>query len=79
MKIQNKFRVLLAKKEAQEGRTISLREIHETTEVPMYTLTGLMKNRAKVIAFDNLYALCQYLDCEVGDLLERANNECVHH
>jgi putative transcriptional regulator len=75
MKIQNRFRVLLAEKETREGRTISLREIHEITGVPMHTLTGLRRNRAKMIAFDSLCALCQYLDCQINDLLEMIEDD----
>lgn len=67
--IRSRLRILLAEKENREQRTISLREVHRDTGVPMSTVMGLANNTARAIPLDGLLALCDYLKCEVGDIL----------
>ncbi|HEU4327423.1 MAG TPA: helix-turn-helix transcriptional regulator [Roseiflexaceae bacterium] len=67
--IQSRLRVLLAEKENRERRTISLRELHRDTGVPMSTVMGMANNSLRAVPLDGLLALCEYLNCEVGDIL----------
>lgn len=67
--IKNRLRILLAQKETREGRSISLREVHRETGVPMSTVMGLASNAVKAISLESILALCVYLECGVGDLL----------
>ena len=69
--IRSHFRVLLAMKEQREGRSISLREVVRDTGVPISTVMGLANNTIKRIPLDEMNRLCDYLGCEVGDLLKR--------
>lgn len=39
------------------------------------TLTNLYYRRAQGITFETLNKLCEYLDCEVGDLFEYKPDE----
>jgi DNA-binding Xre family transcriptional regulator len=78
MKIVNsQLRVLLAKKEVRERRTISLRKVARETNVPISTVEGLANNTLKEVPLHSLGVLCVYLNCEVGDLLrlEEARDE----
>jgi putative transcriptional regulator len=67
--VRSRFQVLLAEKGMREGRTISLREVHRQTGVAMTALSGLTTNTARAINFDVLLKICQYLECQPGDLL----------
>ena len=68
-KIYNKFRVLLAEKAEKEQRNIPLKEVERKTGITWTTLQSWANN--KVSRFDEpvIIALCDFLECEVGDLL----------
>ena len=68
-KIYNKFRVLLAEKAEKEQGNIPLKEVERKTGITWTTLQSWANN--KVTRFDEpvIIALCDFLECEVGDLL----------
>lgn len=68
-KIVNKLRVLLAQKSEEARKNIPLREVERQTKIPWTSLQSWANN--KIVRFDakSIIALCDYLDCEVGDLL----------
>jgi DNA-binding Xre family transcriptional regulator len=70
MKITSRFKTLLAGKEIRERKTITLRDVSRETGVSIYTITGFANNTLKEIPVDALMALCKYLECTTGDLLE---------
>ncbi len=67
--VNSQFRLLLAQKSMHERRSISLREVARDTGVAMSTVQGLANNTFKAISREALSSLCDYLDCDVGDLL----------
>lgn len=67
--VKSHFKVLLAKKELRERRTISLRKVVAETGVANSTVLRLANNTIKRVPLDELAVLCAYLECEVGDLL----------
>jgi len=69
--VRSYFRILLAAKAQREGRSISLREVGRATNVPMSTLLGMANNTMRRISVDELNMLCDYLGCDVGDMLKR--------
>ena len=68
-KIYNRFRVLLAEKAEKEQKNIPLKEVERRTGITWTTLQSWANN--KVSRFDEpvIIALCDFLECEVGDLL----------
>lgn len=68
--VRSYLRILLARKEQQAGRTISLRELQRETSAPMSTVMGLANNTMKEIPVEPLVSICGYLGCEIGDLLK---------
>ena len=68
-KIVNRFRVLLAEKAEKEQKNIPLKEVERQTGITWTTLQSWANN--KVSRFDEpvIIALCDYLECEVGELL----------
>ncbi|MEV8145652.1 helix-turn-helix domain-containing protein [Specibacter sp. NPDC078709] len=55
---------------AQRGMTLT--RLAELVDISIVNLSVLKNDRAKAIRFSTLLAICQALDCEVGELLELA-------
>ncbi|WP_221583606.1 helix-turn-helix transcriptional regulator [Microbacterium sp. G2-8] len=53
-------------------RDMTLTRLAEIVGVSIVNLSVLKNDRAKAIRFSTLVAVCDALDCEVGDLLVRA-------
>jgi DNA-binding Xre family transcriptional regulator len=64
------FRVLLAAKEQDERRSISLKTASEESGVPMHTIRAFYKGNPRSVNPDHLEALCHYFKCPIGELLE---------
>lgn len=52
-------------------RGITLTRLSEIVGVSIVNLSVLKNNRAKAIRYSTLVAVCDALDCEVGELLVR--------
>lgn len=53
-------------------RGMTLTALAETVGVSIVNLSVLKNDRAKAIRFTTLVAICEALECEVGELLVRA-------
>jgi putative transcriptional regulator len=53
-------------------RNMTLTELSERVGVSIVNLSVLKNDRARAIRFSTLVAICDALDCEVGDVLVRA-------
>ncbi|MGD8940249.1 MAG: helix-turn-helix transcriptional regulator [Gammaproteobacteria bacterium] len=56
--------VMLAK------RKVRLSELAEGIDITLANLSILKTGKAKAIRFSTLDAICKYLDCQPGDILE---------
>jgi putative transcriptional regulator len=54
---------------------LTIRQIAADTGLAPSTLTGLTANRARRVDYDTLTALCTYLACTPGDILEYVAEE----
>ena len=61
--------VMLAK------RKIRSKELAEAVGITEQNLSILKTGKAKAIRFSTLNAICDYLSCQPGDILEFINNE----
>ena len=61
--------------ELLEARGMTLTELSRQVGVSVVNLSVLKNDRARAIRFSTLTAICNALDCEVGDLLVRAGRE----
>jgi putative transcriptional regulator len=52
-------------------RSMTLTELSERVGLSIVNLSVLKNDRARAIRFSTLVAICDALDCEVGELLER--------
>jgi putative transcriptional regulator len=58
--------------ELLEQRGMTLTRLGELVGVSIVNLSILKNDRARAIRYSTLAAICSALDCEVGDLLVRA-------
>jgi putative transcriptional regulator len=58
--------------ELLEARGMTLTRLSELVGVSIVNLSILKNDRARAIRYSTLAAICEALDCEVGDLLVRA-------
>ena len=67
--IRNRFKILLAQKEVRDGREYTYNDIREETGISSNTIANYAKNR--VTRFDSvtLMKICDFLECELGELL----------
>ena len=56
-------------------RKISLNELSERVGITLANLSILKNNKAKAIRFSTLDAICEVLECDVGDILEYSNEK----
>ncbi|MGX9346836.1 helix-turn-helix domain-containing protein [Microbacterium sp. KNMS] len=54
-------------------REMTLTRLSEIVGVSIVNLSILKNDKARAIRFSTLIAICQALDCEIGDLLVRAD------
>lgn len=66
-----RFRIkeLLAEKEFRERRVITLIEVARDTGINRMTLSKLANHPGATTVSDNLDKLCNYFDCQIGDLV----------
>lgn len=55
--------------ELLEERGMTLTRLAELVDLSIVNLSVLKNNRARAIRFSTLRAICDALDCEVGELL----------
>ena len=67
--VRNRFKILLAQKEARDERNYTYVDIQEKAGVSTRTLTNYAKGRVNRFDSVTLVALCDWLQCELSDLL----------
>ena len=63
------FKQLLAEKEFQEDRCISLKEIAEETKLSRVTLSKIASKKGYNTTTDNIEKLCRYFKCTPGQFM----------
>lgn len=70
--VKSQLRSLIAQKEQQENRRLSLREIQAATKISYSSLSRLANGHMSRFDIALLDALCEYFNCDVGDILQYA-------
>ena len=68
-KVRNRFKILLAQKEARDNRSYTYEDIYNVTGVSPTTITNYAKGRVARFDSSTLTALCDWLECDLADLL----------
>ncbi|MGN0584758.1 MAG: helix-turn-helix domain-containing protein [Ruminococcus sp.] len=56
-------------------RKISLNELAEKVGISNVNMSRIKNNKVTAIRFTTLSAICETLDCQVGDILEYQNDD----
>lgn len=68
-KIANRFRMLLAEKATREQHSIAINDVQRETGIAWSTLNSWANNQVTRYDAPVIRALCDYFNCQVGDLL----------
>lgn len=64
-----KIKEMIAKKEFEEGRRVTISEVAEGAGIHRMTLSKLINQKGYSTGTDNLDRLCRFFQCEVSDLV----------
>ncbi|MBK8869153.1 MAG: helix-turn-helix domain-containing protein [Dermatophilaceae bacterium] len=70
MPVEEPHRIVCRLDELLEARGMTLAALADEVGVTVVNLSVLKNNRAKAVRFSTLTAICDVLECTVGDLLE---------
>ena len=68
-KVVNHFRILLAQKATKQQQNIALMDVQRETGIAWSTLNSWANNQVTRYDAPVIQALCEYFECQVGDLL----------
>lgn len=74
MAIQFRLREIMAERGRQRGKKITYRDIRAAIGTSPNTLSGMAQNRLEMIGIKTIADLCDFLDCEPGELIIRQKN-----
>lgn len=74
MTIENRLAQVIREKSAEWGRDVTYDDICNTTGLSRGTIAR-MKSDGKGIRFDVLNKLCEFFQCQVGDILVYVPND----
>ncbi|MCA0337214.1 MAG: helix-turn-helix domain-containing protein [Actinobacteria bacterium] len=69
MPVDEPHRVVCRLDEILEAQGMTLAALAEAVGVTVVNLSVLKNNRAKAVRFSTLTAICEALDCQIGDIL----------
>ena len=72
-----KIKEMIAQKEFEEGRRITIAEVAKGAGIHRVTLSKLINRRGFSTGTDHIDKLCAYFDCRVEDLVEYVPNQTV--
>ena len=59
--------------EVLKDKNVSLTELSEAVDITIANLSILKTGKAKAIRFSTLEAICNYLECQPGDIMVNEN------
>ena len=77
-KVANRFRMLLAEKATREQHGIAINDVQRETGIAWSTLNSWANNHVTRYDAPVIGALCEYFDCQVGDLLVFEKENSLH-
>jgi len=65
-----KIKEMIAKREFEEGRRVTIAEVAEGAGIHRVTLSKMINRRGFSTSTDHLDGLCHYFDCPIEELVE---------
>jgi DNA-binding Xre family transcriptional regulator len=72
-----KVKEMIAKKEFDDGRRITITEVAEGAGIHRVTLSKLINRRGFSTGTDHLDGLCRYFNCKIEELVEYVPDENI--
>lgn len=72
-----KIKEMIAKKEFEEGRRITIAEVAEAAGIHRVTLSKMINRRGFATSTDHIDALCRYFQCRIEELAEYVPDEAI--
>lgn len=69
-KLKSKLHLLMGEKKIR-----SINQLHKETGITRKTLTRIYNDEANQLDFHTITTLCEYFQCDIGDLLYFEENE----
>lgn len=69
-----KIKELIAKKEFEEGRRVTIGEVAEAAGIHRMTLSKMINQRGYNTGTENLDRMCAYFGCDIEDIVEYVPN-----
>ncbi|GAB4377381.1 MAG: hypothetical protein Kow00121_26660 [Elainellaceae cyanobacterium] len=60
---------------AEQKPPLNQADVHRETGLAKNTISNLYRNENDRIQYDTIVKLCEFFDCEIGDLLELVDEE----
>ena len=73
--IRFRLKELMAEKEFQDGKRLTLEQVSKATEIHRTTLSKIANNKGYNATTDILDKLCEYFDVELGQVAEYIKNK----
>lgn len=73
--IRFKIQELMAQKQFECGKRITLLEIAESTGINRMTISRMINTKGYSTVTENLDKLCAYFDCKVEDIIEYVSED----
>jgi putative transcriptional regulator len=73
--IRFKIQELMAQRQFESGKRITLIEIAESTGINRMTISRMINTKGYSTVTENLDKLCAYFDCRIEDIIEYVADE----
>ena len=75
--MRNRITELMIEKMAREGRIITQSEVAQELGITKQGFSKIVRNEINSYSVELLDRICEYFDCEVGDVLRRTSEEVL--
>ncbi|QJD59953.1 helix-turn-helix transcriptional regulator [Pseudomonas sp. gcc21] len=72
-----KIKEMIARREFEEGRRITIAEVAEGAGIHRVTLSKMINRRGFSTSTEHINGLCRYFDCKVEELVEYVPDNLV--
>lgn len=69
--MQNRLLALIGEKQAKTNKLVTQEEVADAVGMTPQAFSKWVRNEVKSYSVDTLDKLCEFFDCEVGDILHR--------
>lgn len=76
--MQNRLLALIGEKQAKTNKLVTQEEVADFVGMTPQAFSKWVRNEVKSYSVETLDKLCEFFDCEVGDILHRVRSTSVN-